>query len=379
MLFAAIRTYQIRIIYSSKLKKIKQTNSGQQQSKNTKGSNDKRSSGWILSAVTRQRAYLSSFPKPRLNASLTVEAALCFPLVIAAIFLLSIPLRVIESRRLLQNTMERNAKHLALGAYAASVGEEFLDPKSDTAAQLSSALSGISLAGAGIDILRSLDSGLFCNAHFSELRGAAHSDAESPASAIGAESSSGNAPVSRTDSSGNETSTAPGASETPQNDLITLRLEYDVRLPFRFFSFDRIPMSSVSSRRAWVGADGGRGRARYASRTDDAHYDLDTDGNRIVYVGKNGTRYHKNRHCHYLDNKMTMVSGAEIDTLRNASGGVYHACSSCKPDKSGSVYIFENGSSYHSSEACKSLASYAQSIKLSEAEHLGPCSYCSAD
>ena len=40
-------------------------------------------------------------------------------------------------------------------------------------------------------------------------------------------------------------------------------------------------------------------------------------------------------------------------------------------------WYFENGTAYHSTENCKAITAYAKAVPLSEAEHLGPCSYCS--
>ena len=42
---------------------------------------------------------------------------------------------------------------------------------------------------------------------------------------------------------------------------------------------------------------------------------------RLFYVGRNSTRYHRSRSCHYLVNNLSPVAFSEIEGLRNKSGG----------------------------------------------------------
>ncbi len=151
-------------------------------------------------------------------------------------------------------------------------------------------------------------------------------------------------------------------------ETIDLVLDYEIRMPFPVLGLSGIKRTARSRRRAWIGRAGGDGADGQAG---DEH-----DGK--VYVGRDSTRYHKDRNCHYLSNSLTAVSFEEVGDRRNQGGGRYHACSTCGPGQAGgTVFIMPYGSSYHTERSCGSIIAYVQSVDLSQVEHLGPCSYCS--
>lgn len=149
-----------------------------------------------------------------------------------------------------------------------------------------------------------------------------------------------------------------------------LVLDYEIQMPFPVLGLSAIKRTARCRRRAWIGKTGKSNETNGGSAggQDD-----------IVYVGKNGTRYHRSRSCHYLSNHLTAVSYEAVDDLRNTHGGKYYACSICgKSAKDGStVYVMPSGGSFHTDAECTAVIAYARAVKLSEAEHLGPCSYCS--
>lgn len=152
------------------------------------------------------------------------------------------------------------------------------------------------------------------------------------------------------------------------DDDIDLIVRYEVRLPFSVFGLKSIRQTCRCRRRAWIGRKGGRG-------------DGDTtegDSDIIVYIGRNATRYHQNRYCHYLYNDLQAVAKEDVGSLRNAGGGIYHPCSICgNLNGRDTVYIMPSGNKYHTDPGCHSIIAYVQEVKLSEVEHLGGCSYCS--
>lgn len=290
-----------------------------------------------------------SFNK-KFPAGITVEAAFCIPILLFAALMLLTPIKMLDERRKLQNVMEAAAKDMALAAYA----ENMLKEKGGTLLnrrQLSGGgndgemaegsisenlLNGINTGVAAARILVSLDSAVFDTPYFTRC-------------------------------------------EVLQNDMIAMELCYEMRLPFQIFGKKGIQMSSVVNRRAWTGAEGGRGADRYleGGSVDEDGYSRNENGDRVVYVGKTSTVYHKHRSCHYLDNVLKAVEAETGDSRRNASGGKYHACESCKPDKQGQVFIMKNGTAYHGSKGCSAIGAYAREVTLEEVEYMGPCSYCS--
>lgn len=151
-----------------------------------------------------------------------------------------------------------------------------------------------------------------------------------------------------------------------EDDYIRLVMNYRMKLPFSIFGIRSIPVRAVCVRRAWIGAEGGR----HSAGADGAEED------EIVYVGKNPTRYHVSPKCHYLFNDLRAVSISQVDSLRNQSGGKYHACARCGGRQADTVYIMPYGSSYHTTSQCSAINAYVQAVKKSQVAYLGVCSYC---
>ena len=144
-------------------------------------------------------------------------------------------------------------------------------------------------------------------------------------------------------------------------------MDYAIRLPFPVFFLDEIPQQARCIRRAWTGKDGlgaeGSGRG--------------DEENEIVYMGKDGSRYHRSRTCHCLYNDLRAVSAAEVKDLRSQSGNRYRPCAVCGGLGGTVVYVMPSGESYHFRKDCSSIAAYVRTVPLKSVEHLGACSYCS--
>ena len=145
-------------------------------------------------------------------------------------------------------------------------------------------------------------------------------------------------------------------------ETICIRIDYKYSLPIGIFK-NSINQTVVASRRAWIGADGGKG----SGNSDDEEY---------VYIGRNSTRYHLDPRCHYLYNDLRSVPLSEIAGIRNDSGARYQPCERCGNRAGTSVYIMPSGTRYHSDPDCSAIIAYVQRVKLSDVEHLGVCSYC---
>ncbi len=269
------------------------------------------------------------------KASITVEAALALPLMIFAIYFLIYPLKVMEAERKLQNVMEITAKEISKAEYLKETGEKYI--AKDKKDVLMNMIGGIE-EGAGMAyVLASVDRDRFEFPLFTEDTSILSND-------------SGKDPY-----------------------MIYMNLSYNVKQPVSAFEILPLKKSIVVNRRAWVGSKGGRGRSKYSDEYDEDEEDPD----RIVYLGKTSSEvYHEDPNCHYLSNKLSVTDASKMKNLRNSNGGKYHACPSCKPGASGSVYYFENGTAYHSSEHCKAITAYSKSVKLSEIHGMRPCSYC---
>lgn len=148
-------------------------------------------------------------------------------------------------------------------------------------------------------------------------------------------------------------------------ETIQVRIDYEYRLPIDILGIHAIRQRVVATRRAWIGTDGGKGEGEEDNSQDP-----------MVYVGKTSTRYHLSSHCHYLHNDLQAVSMGEIVAKRNQSGGRYLPCERCGSAAGEIVYIMPSGSRYHSSADCSAIQAYVRTVRRSEVEYMGACSYC---
>lgn len=97
----------------------------------------------------------------------------------------------------------------------------------------------------------------------------------------------------------------------------------------------------------------------------------------IVYITENGTVYHENRNCTYLVLSIREVSRSVAETAVNQWGKKYSPCEKCKPDSiSLTLYITEEGERYHSDRNCSGLKRTVFSVLRSRAVGYRACSRC---
>jgi hypothetical protein len=101
-------------------------------------------------------------------------------------------------------------------------------------------------------------------------------------------------------------------------------------------------------------------------------------GGQMVYMTLNGEVYHRSRDCTYLRLTVRAVSASLVQQERNQSGERYNACEYCASAGriSGTVYITDYGTSYHTSSACQGLKRTIMAVPLSEISDLRCCSRC---
>ena len=265
----------------------------------------------------------------KVKGSMTVEAALGFTLFLFFMALMAAPLSVMDTRRQVQAGLEAEGERIAQYAYAAADFAEIGEP---------GLLSDLSRSG----LLSGLSREAVCRTVENRVK-----TAEGTGRAVDF--------------------SAAKSRILEDGETIDLIVDYAIRLPFPVFFLDEIPQQARCIRRAWTGKDGlgaeGRGRG--------------DEENEIVYMGKDGSRYHRSRTCHYLYNDLRAVSAAEVKDLRSQSGNRYRPCAVCGGLGGTGVYVMPSGESYHFRKDCSSIAAYVRAVPLKSVEHLGACSYCS--
>lgn len=156
-----------------------------------------------------------------------------------------------------------------------------------------------------------------------------------------------------------------GTSIMGRDDIIEICISYYVNPLFAVLGFDGFAMSQCYYGRAWTGYDVQSGVSSFS------------DNDPMVYVTETGTVYHTNRNCTYLNPSISSVSANEIDSSRNQSGRKYSPCAICgRSIASGTVYITNQGSSYHTLITCSGLKRTIYTVPLSQAGGRGKCSKC---
>lgn len=99
----------------------------------------------------------------------------------------------------------------------------------------------------------------------------------------------------------------------------------------------------------------------------------------MIYVTENGSVYHKDIGCSYLDLSISHVSKNAAEGLRNHYGEKYSPCETCGKgqDQGGMVYITETGNRYHTLESCSGLK---RTVRMEKQSHVSgkmhACSRC---
>lgn len=264
------------------------------------------------------------------EAAVSVEAALALSIFIFAMVCMMIPFRMMERQRQVQAALESVNEDLCQYAYLEhmlSGGEEIPKEDGDWKKELLLGLIN-GAAGAGAQFR--------AEEMFSQEGMASHSFSRS--------------------------------AFLEDGETVRFCMDYEMRMPFSIIGLDEIAFSSQSARRAWIGRDGLEREGGGSQEEDDP----------IVYIGKTSTRYHRSRDCHYLSNKLKVLTYDEVGGYRNQGGGRYYPCAVCGGSaQTGSlVYIMESGARYHTDKDCAAIIAYVQEVRLSEVEHMGGCSYC---
>jgi hypothetical protein len=265
------------------------------------------------------------------SGAVTVEAALCLSLFIFAATCMMLPMKIMNTERQIQASLEQAGEDLSRYAYlkdAAEKGKVFASAGAgDFAKGFTQYLVGVVGEGYAQTLVQK-------HVETSALQQISMAESEI----------------------------------MTDGEFVDLVMDYQIRFPFPVLGVSALDRTARCRRRAWIGKAGkDYGEGGDTSEADDP----------IVYVGKGSTRYHRKRSCHYLSNNLTTVSRDSVDAMRNKNGSKYRPCAVCGKQAGETVYIMPSGESYHTDAECSAIIAYVRAVRLSEVEYLGPCSYCS--
>lgn len=96
----------------------------------------------------------------------------------------------------------------------------------------------------------------------------------------------------------------------------------------------------------------------------------ESTGQNMVYLAENATVYHLDKNCTYINIKINAVMSGKIGEKRNASGAKYYACEFCEPvlRENEMVYVTTYGTRYHAVSSCSVIERNPRECPLEEAE-----------
>lgn len=270
--------------------------------------------------------------KRRIKASLTLEAAIAFPVFIFAVINLLSILEVLRAYTDIETCLHRIGKEVALYAVAEDAMGDYVG------------LAGIS-ADTCATMLADGYSASRMSEDYSYIYG--HSKDVVPGDITAANFALSKAVVDES--------------------IVDISVLYKVEPIYNVFHINGYLLSNRSYLHMWTGYDGKGINGSGSSE-------------QMVFVTENGSVYHLTTGCSYLDLSISGIMATDLSEARNKNGGIYSACSSCHPsaEDTSLLFITDYGDSYHSSLSCSGLKRTINEMPLSEAEAagLGPCSKC---
>ena len=323
-----------------------------------------------------------------INASLTVEAALAFPVFFFALMALCVFFLYMETNHMVNESMLETARNLsAYGDIIRSLKDKNSTLSEDVTESTIGGLKagtegGITVgltAGSNADnsiagtaesetagmIVRQLSSWvtqledaavmrLFLE---EELAGRTATDTTGGLSAI----RGGRAGI---DCIGSELMT--------DSDELILCCNYTLRTPVSMFGLGGIQVSQSLNYRYFTGYQV-ESLLEAAEATDTETAAEDT----TVYITETGRVYHVSLNCPSLRLVIRAVEADKVADERNAAGGRYYPCEKCAHGSEPELlYITEDGDRYHYESSCSGLKRTISEVKLSELTGRRACKRC---
>lgn len=156
-----------------------------------------------------------------------------------------------------------------------------------------------------------------------------------------------------------------GSTMDPVTGIGKVCWEYSMKLPFPVLRAAGGTRRGNVSIKAW---NGYHGEVSQEERDE------------IVYVTPYGIVYHSDPGCTHLSLTVQAISADAVETYRNQNGGKYYPCAHCARAATAGhqlLYIAKEGDRYHTDRQCSGLKRSVEAIPLSQAGGRRPCSRCS--
>ncbi len=148
-----------------------------------------------------------------------------------------------------------------------------------------------------------------------------------------------------------------------EEDCIDLIATYQVEPMHNLMGFGRFTMCNRMRTRAWTG---------YSTVADCVEMELED----LVYVAEYGKVYHLSAYCTHLRLSIQTVDIERIGEYRNQDGREYVECDRCFDEYAVTFYITDYGELAHCSLSCSSLKRTYDVVPLSEVGDKALCQKC---
>ena len=142
-----------------------------------------------------------------------------------------------------------------------------------------------------------------------------------------------------------------------EEECVDIVVTYQVEPPITIFPFPYTRMANRYYAKAFTGFDV-------------------TKGDDLVYVAEHGAVWHVSAECSYIHVPVTVMDRQTVMDMDTEEGGKYKPCDKCGEEEAILVYITKNGEKYHASRDCPSLRRHVRAVPKKDATGLKPCSRC---
>lgn len=147
---------------------------------------------------------------------------------------------------------------------------------------------------------------------------------------------------------------------------------YSFRLPISFFDLGKISVRQELDYRYFTGH-----KVATVLESADREDEPQEQDDKTVYVTEQGKVYHLTLKCPALNLHISEIAASQISSARNENGGRYKACEKCakgaRPDV---LFITTDGDRYHYVLNCSGLKRTIREVKLSELKEMNACKRC---
>lgn len=160
-----------------------------------------------------------------------------------------------------------------------------------------------------------------------------------------------------------------GSGILQQEDMIDIVVRYRIGIPVKLFTIGDMEMIQRVRVRAWTGYQ--VAPAYGQEKEGDAPEEM-------VYITETGSVYHTNAACTHIRLSVSSVAGIPA-AQRNNSGGKYYPCEKCcdgKHSPYGTYYITSEGTRYHTKRDCSKIKRNVKAIPRTEVGDRSACKRC---